>query len=143
MSTKNADRFSPLFPGGQAQALLLKIVLCLVLVFALVIRGECGPEVYKYTDKDGIVHFTDDLSDVPVEQRTKVEAYQERKPPGVPEKDAMQKGTTDETSRKAAPLTSPGFSKQGKDPAIPTREGTSQTCGTRGKSQGDESDLEA
>lgn len=118
MSTKNADRFSPLFPGGQAQALLLKIVLCLVLVFALVIRGECGPEVYKYTDKDGIVHFTDDLSDVPVEQRTKVEAYQERKPPGVPEKDAMQKGTTDETSRKAAPLTSPGFSKQGKDPAV-------------------------
>ncbi|UCG79642.1 MAG: DUF4124 domain-containing protein, partial [Desulfobacterales bacterium] len=79
MSTKNADRFSPPCPGGQTQSLLLKIVLCLVLVFALVIPRECGSEVYKYTDKDGIIHFTDDLTEVPVEQRTEVEAYQEQR----------------------------------------------------------------
>ena len=36
-------------------------------------------EFYRYTDKDGVSHFTDNLSDVPIEQRKKMERLKEVK----------------------------------------------------------------
>jgi len=40
----------------------------------------CSPlsaEYYQYKDKDGVVHFTDNLGDVPEEQRAEVNRYEE------------------------------------------------------------------
>ena len=47
------------------------------LVFAgcLLLPGLLRAEFYRYVGEDGAIHFTDDLSKVPKDQRDKMEAY--------------------------------------------------------------------
>jgi hypothetical protein len=49
------------------------IVLLLVFFFSFPVSGE----YYRYTDKQGVVHFTDNLGDVPKAQRTESNSYEE------------------------------------------------------------------
>ncbi len=54
--------------------------ICLVIIFmSTPVLGE----FYRYVDKSGNVKFTDDLGQVPVEQRPKAKTYMESK--GIPE----------------------------------------------------------
>ena len=47
----------------------IKFILCLsIILFAF----PAAPEIYKYMDENGDIHFTDDFSKVPVEQRSAV-----------------------------------------------------------------------
>jgi hypothetical protein len=94
------------------------MVLCLVVVLVLLFPGICRAELYKYTDKEGIVHVTDNLADVPEEQRAEVEAYQELRDVGVTEKKLLQKDAADETSTRTIPGATPGPATQEKDPAV-------------------------
>ena len=57
------------------------------LLVPLLILLFCSPvsaEFYKYTDADGNVRFTDDLSNVPEDQRPDVRRYQESKTTAAP-----------------------------------------------------------
>lgn len=46
-------------------------------VFCLLFAVSASAEFYKYRDKDGNVHFTDDFNKVPPEQRAAVKGYEE------------------------------------------------------------------
>ncbi|MEJ2155783.1 MAG: DUF4124 domain-containing protein [Desulfobacteraceae bacterium] len=48
------------------------ILLCIIISF-----GTASAEFFKYTDPDGSVHYTDDLSKVPESQRPNVKSYEE------------------------------------------------------------------
>ena len=49
----------------------IKFILCLIIIlFAF----PAAPEIYKYVDENGDIHFTDDFNRVPVEQRSVVDA---------------------------------------------------------------------
>ena len=49
--------------------------LCRLLTLAIVVAaGPAGAEIYRWTDADGRVHFTQDLSQVPSRQRAEAEA---------------------------------------------------------------------
>ena len=58
----------------------------LVLLIGLFAASYAFAEYYKYRDKDGVLRFTDNLGDVPADQRPKMERYREIQ--SVPKSDA-------------------------------------------------------
>lgn len=52
-------------------------IFCLILLHAAPAAAE---ELYQYKDQNGHMHFTDDLSDVPENQRPKIKSFQEIPP---------------------------------------------------------------
>lgn len=55
----------------------------------LLIASPVAAEFYKYRDSSGAIHFTDNLAEVPPDQRPKAEAYQSyEKPEPAPEPEA-------------------------------------------------------
>lgn len=63
-------------------------------VFCLLFTVSASAEFYKYYDKNGKVHFTDDFNNVPPDQRAAVKGYeevakQEEKKPAVAEPQAV------------------------------------------------------
>lgn len=77
----------------------MKFVYVLMILFC--ISSPLFGEYYKYTDKDGIVHFTDNLANVPVEQRTTADRYEEIKTPAGLDRDrAALKQNKQEPSHK-------------------------------------------
>jgi hypothetical protein len=62
-----------------------------------------GAEYYKYTDKNGNVRFTDDLSQVPMDQRAGVQSYIEIQPPSEPPSVSPPKADSDVQPTTQAP----------------------------------------
>jgi predicted RNase H-like nuclease (RuvC/YqgF family) len=62
----------------------------ILLVASLLASTALRAEFYRYTGADGAIHFTDDLSQVPPDQREKIETFSESEtapPPQAVEKD--------------------------------------------------------
>jgi predicted aspartyl protease len=89
MDKKNAD-------------LLILLCLC-IFVVALFLPFELRAEIYKYVDKNGTIHFVDDLGNVPAEYRDQVTVREEepKAPPQeeVPAAVTKKKGETPEEAR--------------------------------------------
>ncbi len=49
----------------------------LVVILGLFTVAYASAEFYKYRDKNGVLHFTDNLGEVPADQRSKIKRYQE------------------------------------------------------------------
>lgn len=54
-----------------------QIYLYLAFVLCLLLAGPASADFYKYVGEDGTVHFTDDINDVPADQRAEIEGYAE------------------------------------------------------------------
>jgi type I site-specific restriction-modification system R (restriction) subunit len=77
--------------GFSMKPLQFAMVLLLGLAFSFPVAAE----MYKYIDENGQTLWTDDLSQVPVEQREKVERYQSvGNVPNAQQSDLPQTGTT-------------------------------------------------
>ena len=50
-------------------------LLFIVIIFLVSIGSNAGAEFYKYKDENGTIIFTDDYSQVPVDQRANAEKY--------------------------------------------------------------------
>jgi chromosome segregation ATPase len=53
------------------------IQLYLAFALCLLLAGPASADFYKYVAEDGSVHFTDDINDVPADQRAQIEGYAE------------------------------------------------------------------
>ena len=51
-------------------------VLCVTLLAFCVVPGVSCAELYQWTDKDGVLHITDDLGKVPEDKRWKVKKFE-------------------------------------------------------------------
>ena len=85
---------------------MFNIIARLIVAFAFVFPGVCLADFYRYTDKDGITHFTDDLGNIPEDQRIQIETYRKSETLAAP---------TNEPPAKTAPATSPGQTGQTND----------------------------
>lgn len=64
----------------------------ILLVGLILIPGLCLAEFYKYRDANGVLRFTDNLQDVPREQRDQIKSYQEAvTPEATPSLESEQK----------------------------------------------------
>jgi hypothetical protein len=61
-----------------------------VLISFLLFSVSASAEFYKYTDEDGNIRFTDDINQVPEEQRSRIRSYVESQSEEVPEQEATQ-----------------------------------------------------
>jgi hypothetical protein len=52
-----------------------------ILIAILFFTPDGSAEIYKYRDQNGVLRFTDNLAEVPIDQRKKVEQYHEIKTP--------------------------------------------------------------
>jgi hypothetical protein len=53
----------------------MKYLKIFVLISFILFSVNASAEFYKYTDEDGNVRFTDDINQVPEEQRSKIRSY--------------------------------------------------------------------
>lgn len=69
----------------RGQRFLLALFAGSLLVGSLLLPKALWAEFYRYTGEDGGIHFTDDLSQVPPDQREKMETFTESQPNHPPE----------------------------------------------------------
>lgn len=69
---------------------MMKYLKIFVLISFLLFSVSASAEFYKYTDEDGNTRFTDDINQVPQEQRSKIRSYVESQSKEVPEQEATQ-----------------------------------------------------
>jgi chromosome segregation ATPase len=77
---------------------LMKHFKIFIIITFLMFSVSAAAEFYKYVDEDGNVHFTDDINQVPAEQRAKIRSYVE----SVSEDPAGQEVTRENQSEQAA-----------------------------------------
>jgi len=68
----------------------MKYLKIFVLISFILFSVNASAEFYKYTDEDGNVRFTDDINQVPEEQRSKIRSYVESQSEEVPEQETTQ-----------------------------------------------------
>ena len=71
-----------------------------ILIAAMVFAGPAFAQFYKYLDKQGVVRFTDDINQVPQDQRVAARSYSESQ---VSETSAAEKSSTVKEEKPAAP----------------------------------------
>lgn len=96
----------------------LHTLFLMVAFFVFVLPGLCRAELYMYKDKDGLTHFTDNLADVPEDQRSQVTRLPETKSPVVPEAEPVKEPAVSREAEAAAPEPVPEPNQEKKDPAV-------------------------
>ena len=100
------------YTGPRRHYLMCKtitlIALCIIFSFA-----TASAEFYKYTDSDGNVRYTDDLSKVPESQRPNVQSYEESES-SIRPADPSQKSESDQRDDAAKPGDSGSFNEERK-----------------------------
>lgn len=91
----------------------MKYLKIFVLISFLLFSVSASAEFYKYTDADGNVRFTDDINQVPEEQRSKIRSYVESQSEAVPEQEATQEIPEESEQQTNFPDLSEDDAKQG------------------------------
>ncbi len=74
----------------------MKYLKIIVLIGFLLLAVNASAEFYKYTDEEGNVRFTDDINQVPEEQRAKIHSYVESQSLEVPEQEVTPEVTANQ-----------------------------------------------
>ena len=82
---------------------MFKRTLLAILAMLVLTPNTAKADFYKYVDKNGNIVFTDDLSTIPKNQRSKAEKYDEP-PPSARNKESVEKNEDGSANNKALNL---------------------------------------
>ncbi len=71
----------------------MKYLKIFVFLSFLLLSANASAEFYKYTDEEGNIRFTDDINQVPAEQRSKIQSYVESQSREATESEAASEDT--------------------------------------------------
>lgn len=108
----------------HCQKRVLRLFISLLITGFLVLPGALWAEFYRYIGEDGAIHFTDDLSQVPMDQREKMEAYKGVETPQPP---ALETPETDAATEAAQQANEAVTNLKEKRQALVTRQETLKT----------------
>jgi hypothetical protein len=92
-----------------------------ILIAAMVFAGPAFAQFYKYLDKQGVVRFTDDINQVPQDQRSAIRSYSESQAGGTSAGEAPAAAKEEKTAAPEPPAASAKAVGEGKDPIEGTR----------------------
>ena len=82
----------------------MKLINLLIFLIIILFSAAASAQFYKYVDENGNIHFTDDINEVPVEQRDNIRSYvesesdadipEENRPHEQPQEDTQQANST-------------------------------------------------
>jgi len=99
----------------------MKYLKIFVLISFLLFSVNASAEFYKYTDEDGNVRFTDDINQVPEEQRSKIRSYVESQSEEVPEQETTQENPEKSEQQANVPDSSENEAEEGSLEELRTR----------------------
>jgi hypothetical protein len=99
----------------------MKYLKIFVFISFLLFSVNASAEFYKYTDEDGNVRFTDDINQVPEEQRSKIRSYVESQSEEVPEKETTQENPEKSEQQANVPDSSEDEAAEGSLEELKTR----------------------
>ena len=76
----------------------MKYLKIFIIITFLMFSVGAAAEFYKYVDEDGNVHFTDDINQVPAEQRAKIRSYIESVSPEPAAQEATQENQPEQAA---------------------------------------------
>jgi hypothetical protein len=91
----------------------MKYLKIFVLISIFLFSVSASAEFYKYTDEDGNVRFTDDINQVPQEQRSRIRSYVESQSKEVPEQEATQENPEKSEQQAKSPDLSEDVDQEG------------------------------
>ena len=94
----------------------LRVLVCIIFVSFIFFPCLCWADFYSYRDKNGVIHFADNLADIPEEQQDNIRTYQEvRSPTTLEQKPFRRPAEPPESSKNGKPETP---FKDVKDPSL-------------------------
>jgi vacuolar-type H+-ATPase subunit I/STV1 len=99
----------------------MKYLKIFVLISLLLFSVNASADFYKYTDEDGNVRFTDDINQVPEEQRSKIRSYVESQSEEIPEQETTQENTEKSEQQANVPDLSENEAEEGSLEELRTR----------------------
>ena len=99
----------------------MKYLKIFVLISFILFSVNASAEFYKYTDEDGNVRFTDDINQVPEEQRSKIRSYVESQSEEVPEQETTQESPEKSEQQANVPDSSENEAEEGSLEELRTR----------------------
>jgi predicted nucleic acid-binding Zn-ribbon protein len=96
----------------------LRVFVGLIFVSFMVFPYLCWADYYIYRDKNGAIHFTDDLADIPEDRLNNIKTYRDLRSPALPEQKPPAKAESPEASNSTKPTASPKTTNHEKDPSL-------------------------
>ncbi|MCJ7618560.1 MAG: DUF4124 domain-containing protein, partial [Desulfobacterales bacterium] len=96
----------------------LRVLVCIIFVSFIFFPCLCWADYYRYQDKNGVIHFTDDMADIPEDRLNNIKTYQEGGSPALPEQKPSTRAESPEASNSTKPAASPKTTDHEKDPSL-------------------------
>jgi hypothetical protein len=118
MNSRYADFISQSDAVNRMHIYDLRVLVCIIFVSFIFSPCLCWADYYRYQDKNGVIHFTDDMADIPEDRLNNIKTYQEGRSSALPGQKPSTRAESPEASNSTKPTASPETTDHEKDPSL-------------------------